>query len=69
MKCPGQDPQNWGFDAIFDVECPKCGAKIELFKDETCRKCKNCGERVINPKVDIGCATHCEYAKQCFGET
>ncbi|MHB8203900.1 MAG: HD domain-containing protein [Desulfomonilaceae bacterium] len=68
MKCPGQDPRYWKFDAIFDAECPSCGSKIEFFKDETRRKCKNCGEYVLNPKMDFGCAAHCKFAKQCFGD-
>ncbi len=68
MKCPGQDPRYWKFDAIFDAECPNCGSKIEFFKDETRRKCKNCGEYVLNPKMDFGCAAHCKFAKQCFGD-
>jgi hypothetical protein len=68
MKCPGQDPRYWKFDAIFDAECPNCGSKIEFFKDETRRKCKNCGQYVLNPKMDFGCAAHCKFAQQCFGD-
>ena len=68
MKCPGQDPRFWKFDAIFDAECPNCGATVEFFKDETRRKCKKCGHRVLNPKMDFGCATHCNFAEECFGD-
>lgn len=68
MKCPGQDPRYWKFDAIFDTECPNCGSKLEFFKDETRRRCKNCGEYVLNPKMDFGCAAHCKFARQCFGD-
>lgn len=68
MKCPGQDPRYWKFDAIFDAECPNCGTKVEFFKDETRRKCKNCGQYILNPKMDFGCAAHCKFAQQCFGE-
>lgn len=68
MKCPGQDPRYWKFDAIFDAECPNCGSKLEFFKDETRRKCKNCGQYVLNPKMDFGCAAHCKFAAQCFGD-
>lgn len=68
MKCPGQDPRYWKFDAIFETECPNCGSKLEFFKDETRRKCKKCGEHVLNPKMDFGCAAHCKFAKQCFGD-
>ncbi len=24
-KCPGQDTQKWGPDAVYDVACKKCG--------------------------------------------
>ncbi|MDD3471451.1 MAG: HD domain-containing protein [Syntrophaceae bacterium] len=68
MKCPGQDPRYWKFDAIFDASCPKCGATVEFFKDETRRRCKNCGHQVLNPKMDFGCAAHCKFAEQCFGD-
>lgn len=68
MKCPGQDPRYWKFDAIFEVDCPNCGASTEFFKDETRRRCSRCGKRVLNPKMDFGCAAHCKFAEQCFGE-
>jgi putative nucleotidyltransferase with HDIG domain len=68
MKCPGQDPRFWKFDAIFEAECPKCGNLVELFKDETRRRCKKCGNQVLNPKMDFGCAAHCKFAEHCFGE-
>ncbi len=68
MKCPGQDPRYWKFDAIFEAKCPHCGGVVEFFKDETKRRCTKCGERILNPKMDFGCAAHCKFAKQCFGE-
>jgi predicted HD phosphohydrolase len=68
MKCPGQDPRFWKFDAIFEADCPNCGGRVEFFKDETRRKCSKCGHRVLNPKMDFGCAAHCKFAEQCFGE-
>jgi len=68
MKCPGQDPRYWKFDAIFDAQCPKCGEVVEFFKDETRRRCKKCGHQVLNPKMDFGCAAHCKFAEHCFGD-
>jgi HD superfamily phosphohydrolase YqeK/ribosomal protein S27AE len=68
MKCPGQDPRYWKFDAIFETECPNCGHAVEFFKDETRRRCKKCGHQVLNPKMDFGCAAHCKFAEHCFGE-
>lgn len=68
MKCPGQDPRYWKFDAIFEAPCPNCGGGVEFFKDETRRACKKCGHKVLNPKMDFGCAAHCKFAEQCFGD-
>jgi hypothetical protein len=68
MKCPGQDTQYWSADAIFEAQCPKCKQWVEFFKDDTTRKCGNCGHRFVNPKMDFGCAAYCQYAEQCLGD-
>ncbi len=68
MKCPGQDTQYWKPGAIFEVKCPECGGSVEFFKDDTARKCPACGHRFINPKMDFGCASYCQYAEQCLGD-
>ena len=68
MKCPGQDSRYWKPGAIFEAECPECGNTLEFFKDETARKCKKCGHRLVNPKMDFGCAAYCKFAEQCLGE-
>lgn len=52
-KCPGRDTAKWGPDAVFEVDCPNCGAAIEFFKDEAFRMCK-CGNKVENPRMDLG---------------
>jgi HD superfamily phosphodiesterase len=67
MKCPGQDSRYWKPGAIFDAKCPECGSEVEFFKDDTMRRCKNCGHRFLNPGMDFGCASYCEYADQCIG--
>lgn len=67
MKCPGQDMKYWKDDAIFDADCPKCGTSIEFYKDDTTRKCSNCEHRFVNPKMDFGCASYCQFAEQCMG--
>jgi len=67
MQCPGQDTRYWKPGAVFETTCPKCGGDIEFFKDEASRRCKQCGERLLNPKMDFGCASYCKYAEQCFG--
>jgi hypothetical protein len=68
MKCPGQDSRYWQAGAIFETNCPQCGQGVEFFKDESTRKCKKCGHKFVNPKMDFGCASYCKYAEQCLGE-
>jgi hypothetical protein len=68
MKCPGQDSRYWKPGAIFEAKCPKCGHEVEFFKDDTTRKCKKCGHRFLNPDMDFGCASYCQYAEQCIGD-
>jgi len=66
MKCPGQDTQYWKPGSIFETQCPECGQEVEFFKDDASRKCQ-CGHRFINPELDFGCASYCQYAEQCLG--
>ncbi len=68
MRCPGQDPRYWNEEAIFEVPCPHCGYLVEFFKDDVSRKCPNCHARLVNPKMDFGCALYCQYAELCLGE-
>ena len=67
MKCPGQDTQYWTEGAIFEAKCPECSEGVEFFKDDTTRKCGNCGHKFVNPKMDFGCASYCQHAEQCLG--
>ncbi|NTW36803.1 MAG: HD domain-containing protein [Syntrophobacteraceae bacterium] len=68
MKCPGQDSRYWEPGAIFEAKCPECGQEVEFFKDESTRKCKKCGHKFVNPKMDFGCASYCKFASQCLGD-
>mgnify|MGYP001141543203 CR=1 FL=1 len=68
VKCPGQDTRFWKAGDIFTVECPKCGAEIEFFKDDTRRRCAWCGHLFYNPKIELGCAEYCQYADKCVPE-
>ena len=67
FRCPGQDQRYWKPQDIFEVRCSGCGSRIEFFKDEPKLKCRNCGQVVMNPKIDLGCAEWCRYAEQCLG--
>ena len=67
-KCPGQNPQYWKPEDTFEVICPNCKEIIEFFKDEPKRKCYNCKQEVVNPKVDFGCALWCPKAVECIGQ-
>jgi HD superfamily phosphohydrolase YqeK len=67
MKCPGQDSRYWKPGAIFETTCPKCGAEVEFFKDDSTRRCGKCGHKFLNPTMDFGCASYCQYAEQCIG--
>ncbi|MHC4122145.1 MAG: HD domain-containing protein [Planctomycetota bacterium] len=67
VRCPGQDQRFWKPEDIFEVRCPDCNNKMEFFKDEPKLKCRKCGQMVVNPKIDLGCAQWCQYAEQCIG--
>jgi HD superfamily phosphodiesterase len=67
MRCPGQNTRFWKPEDIFEMTCAKCGQQVEFFKDEPSRRCKNCGNKVLNPKMDFGCAIYCKFAQQCLG--
>lgn len=67
MKCPGQDTQYWNEEAIFETKCPECGHPMEFFKDDATRRCAGCKKKIVNPKMDFGCAAYCKFAEQCLG--
>lgn len=58
----------WKPGAIFDALCHKCGSSVEFFKDKSTRRCKNCGNKMVNPRMDFGCAAYCQHAAPCLGE-
>ena len=67
VKSPGQDQRFWKPEDIFEVQCTGCDHTIEFFKDEPKLKCRKCGQIVVNPKIDLGCAEWCQYGDQCLG--
>ena len=58
-KCTGNNTQEWGSDAVFDVKCTNCGNLVEFFKDEIARNCPECKKSVLNDRKDYGCAQWC----------
>ena len=40
---------------------------MEFFKDDATRRCGNCKKKIVNPKMDFGCAAYCKFAEQCLG--
>jgi len=67
MKCPGQDSRYWSGEDVFEADCPNCGHSVEFFKDDSQQKCRQCGQRMLNPRMDFGCASYCPHAEQCLG--
>lgn len=67
VTCPGQDRRFWKPEDIFEIKCPGCGKRLEFFKDDPKRECRNCERVVTNPRLELGCAEWCQYAKKCLG--
>ena len=63
-KCPGQDMRKLRVELY---KCPKCGAEVEIFSDETRIKCQKCGTIVFREKIP-SCIEWCASARQCLGE-
>lgn len=61
-KRTGNNTETWGFDAIFDVTCPRRGHLVEFFKDEIRRTCPSCRQPVHNDRKDFGCEQWCSSA-------
>jgi DNA-directed RNA polymerase subunit RPC12/RpoP len=59
--------QYWKSESIYEVKCPQCSQMVEFYKDDPSRKCGHCGHRFVNPKMDFGCASYCQFAEQCLG--
>ena len=58
-KCNGNNTEEWSFDAIFNLECKKCGTSVEFFKDDITRNCPACRQTVHNDRGDYGCGQYC----------
>lgn len=65
--CPGQSTLFWRPNDIYDIPCPHCHTPVEFFKTDIKRMCPNCGQKIMNPKVDFSCAEWCSKAEECLG--
>ncbi|NOZ82621.1 MAG: hypothetical protein GXN98_02210 [Euryarchaeota archaeon] len=48
------------------MRCPKCGAEVEIWSDETEAECEECGTVVKKTRENL-CINWCEYAEKCVG--
>jgi len=62
--CPGSDQKGLRM-GIY--KCPRCGAEVQIFSDETGVKCHECGKIIDRSKVP-SCIEWCVLAQQCLGE-
>ncbi len=67
FACPGQDMRFWQPGDIFDVTCANCGYPTEFFKDDAKRRCPECYNLIVNPRLSLGCAQWCEHVHKCLG--
>ena len=49
-------------------KCPKCGACVEIFSDETKAKCTKCGGVIVKAKIKV-CVEWCAGATKCVGKS
>lgn len=67
QKCPGQDTRFWTSEDVTEVPCAGCGFVVEFFKTDGARPCPECGAKVTNPHLSLGCAQWCAHARECLG--
>jgi len=62
--CPDPDQRKL---RVGLYKCPRCGAEVQIFSDETRVRCHECGKMVDRNKVP-SCIEWCASAEQCWGE-
>lgn len=62
--CPDPDQRKL---RVGLYKCPDCGAEVQIFSDETCVRCHECGKMVNRNKVSP-CIDWCASTRQCLGE-
>ena len=48
------------------LECPSCGAEVEIWSDEIKATCSNC-KKTIFREGNMSCLDWCKYGKECVG--
>lgn len=65
--CPGS--RNLREAVPEDFPCSRCGTIVEIWSDETGRRCPTCGQQVTKAGAGIiACAEWCASARECLGE-
>jgi predicted RNA-binding Zn-ribbon protein involved in translation (DUF1610 family) len=61
QKCPGADSQR---TPILSIKlCPACGKEVEVFSNDECLLCDECGYRE-DARMQT-CYQWCSHAKEC----
>jgi hypothetical protein len=63
-SCPGSREIRSPFPE--EIECVFCGAKTEIWSDESETKCKACN-RIVGRDLKATCLLWCPAAKECVG--
>ncbi len=62
-QCPGSSTRNLTADIIV---CPGCGEQVEIFSDESKRRCPSCRQIVHRERLP-SCVDWCPSARECIG--
>jgi len=65
QKCPGS--QGFSQPQPEIINCPFCGAEMEIWTDEAKAKCPEC-KKSVTRKAGATCLDWCKYAKECVGD-
>ena len=62
----GNSPKkSHGTPTLSIVECPDCGAEVEMFSTDPMATCETCGRTVFNESNT--CIRYCPRAEECWG--
>ena len=66
LQCPGQDSRYMKPQDVTEVICDECGSAMEFWPDEYVRRCRGCGARIANPRLNLRCLEWCTHADECI---